>query len=496
MSLINTMLRDLEERQAFLAANNNRVIDDLQSIRESDAGPHSPDSRLVTTLILVMTLVLATLGYEMVPDSAVSGFFQHQGWSLTPSKSRDQSAAPALENVAVERLRVMPVMEPVAPSKESSGIRLKLAPLDSSWPSAGTNPDNSLVDETGEITPPPIASGTELRSIRLQELAGATAVHIGLSSAPDYRLFVLDNPHRLLIEINDMTMPPDIVKGSYANGMIARLRHTYRGDMALLIFDLKEAVVINSSEVTEEEDGFALHIELMDKHQEQDNRETAGTGLGSSSPATLRENSETDKQDVYKRLHKPPPLKKKDMVFNDAVIAYRAGDLTRTIELLYGVITEHPGHIRARKLLVSVLLEQGDRQSAGKLLSEGLQQAPANTALIKLYAKLLVGENQLDVALNYLNKARPDFEDDPEYYALKAAILQRKGMSGYAAQIYRRLVRVDPHNGIWWMGLGISFEGLGRNGDALQAYKRAQQDSTVASNIARFIGKRISALSG
>ena len=157
---------------------------------------------------------------------------------------------------------------------------------------------------------------------------------------------------------------------------------------------------------------------------------------------------------------------------------------------------ESPMHIQARGLLVKVLLAQGDSKAAKKVLSTGLKHVAGNTVFIKQYAKLLIEDGQADRALHYLKQARPDVTVEPDYYALMAAILQRQENYTEAARLYLRLVQIDPTNSIWWMGLGISYEGYGRANDALQAYKRAQRDNNLAMDVAKFIQQRIRFLKG
>jgi len=48
--------------------------------------------------------------------------------------------------------------------------------------------------------------------------------------------------------------------------------------------------------------------------------------------------------------------------------------------------------------------------------------------------------------------------------------------------------------GIWWVGLGRSYEAAGRTGDAAAAYARARETGTLAPGIASFVEQKLQTL--
>ena len=507
MSLINSMLHDLEERHALAGAHGDKVLHDLHAVDERGFESGSGRTVLSRSLLLLTGILICYISYDFYSDYYPS----NSAVTTYPSSHQvavNETAAPP---VKVERSKQVVPASSDKLEIDPQGIELKFASLDL---------EPATVTETAppavtEINPAPVISkpavvkteapapvegqagySNRLLHIGMTELAGAASVLVNTSTSPDYKLFILKKPDRLLVEIKDMEMPAGIVDDVYRNNVVKRLRHTYRGDTALLIFDLKQRVEIHSTDIREMPDGgYSMDIELLLPEMETAVNRTGGDSTAVTSPASAGA-GQSGNEFVDKTFQKNASEPVEDALFKDAVTAYRTGDVVHAIALLHRVLTKTPGYIQAREMLTTILLQQGDKQGAYTLLSEGIKLHPRNTKFIKLYAKLLLDKGQTDRALAYLKQTQPAITEDPEYYALTAAVLQRRKEYLEAGEIYRQLVAIDPGKGVWWMGLGIALEGLGRQGEALQAYGNARRDRTLASDVSRYIESRIRILGG
>lgn len=148
----------------------------------------------------------------------------------------------------------------------------------------------------------------------------------------------------------------------------------------------------------------------------------------------------------------------------------------------------------ARLALANLLASDGRLREAEIQLQEGLRIAPRHADFAERYARLLFDRNDLAGAIGVLESAQPPVAADPDYHALLAALLQRAGNHDAAADTYAALVGVQPDHGLWWMGLGLSLEGAGRPGAALDAYTRAARDVRLTQDVARFVRERIDTL--
>ncbi|MFP4609838.1 MAG: tetratricopeptide repeat protein [Thiohalophilus sp.] len=161
-------------------------------------------------------------------------------------------------------------------------------------------------------------------------------------------------------------------------------------------------------------------------------------------------------------------------------------------------LREALGHYRrhhgARELLASLYIKSGRYVEAGSLLKEGLALAPQHTLFAKLYARVLLKQEKPDQAIAVLERQPPTPGADSEYYALLAAIYQQTGQHLKAAASYRDVLKVDPRQGNWWIGLGISLEKLEKYNEARSAYQRAINSTNLTQNLREYVDKRLAAL--
>lgn len=153
-----------------------------------------------------------------------------------------------------------------------------------------------------------------------------------------------------------------------------------------------------------------------------------------------------------------------------------------------------PGHIKARELLSGIYIKQGRWIEVSELLRQGLSYSPQHLTFSKLYARALMQLNRDNQAIDVLTRYAPPVEKDPNYFAILAALYQRQNQHAKAAEVYAKLVTVNAHNGVWWVGLGISLEALGRQQDAKQAYGHARKTGNLHMEVARFTDNRLLAL--
>lgn len=151
-------------------------------------------------------------------------------------------------------------------------------------------------------------------------------------------------------------------------------------------------------------------------------------------------------------------------------------------------------HIKAREMLVGLYLKTGRKVEAETLLNKGLLYLPGYSNFTKLVARLLLDNNQVDKAVKTLLNHRPAISADPNFYALLAASYQRQNNHAAAANTYVQLLKINPREGIWWVGMGISLEALNKNKEALDAYEKARQTGTLNTRIANYSNQRLKIL--
>ena len=152
------------------------------------------------------------------------------------------------------------------------------------------------------------------------------------------------------------------------------------------------------------------------------------------------------------------------------------------------------GHNKARELLTGLLIKQGRWIEASEILQRGIQISPHHRAFVTLQARTLMQLERDRQAIALLRDYAPPMHDDPEHYALLAALYQRQADHVSAVNTYMQLLKLRPNAGIWWVGLGISLEALDKQAEARHAYQQAQQSGTLHADISRYTDNRLLAL--
>lgn len=173
-----------------------------------------------------------------------------------------------------------------------------------------------------------------------------------------------------------------------------------------------------------------------------------------------------------------------DMSDDDSAIT----DLTK-------VLSFKPSYLQARELLATVLLSDNRLDEANKVVDFGLQRMPHYAPYTNIKARILMNEGKIKQAIAMLNQASPEMETSPEYYALLAALYQQDEEYMLSAQLYHQLVKLDPANAIWWMGLGIALESAEKNNAALEAFQKASSAVGLSPEAKAYVQQQVDKLS-
>ena len=181
--------------------------------------------------------------------------------------------------------------------------------------------------------------------------------------------------------------------------------------------------------------------------------------------------------------------------YRNAIALVNQGQVIQAILELNQILTKQPDFTLARQSYATFLFQQGDFQEAEKAVDIGLNQHPLYAPYLQIKAEILAGEGKIGQALTLLQKNPPSLDENPEYHALLAALYQKDNQFQLAEKIYEELIKMQPSNSIWWMGLAITREKLKKNQAALQAYEYAGQKENLSPELKVFIENRIRLLS-
>jgi tetratricopeptide (TPR) repeat protein len=130
---------------------------------------------------------------------------------------------------------------------------------------------------------------------------------------------------------------------------------------------------------------------------------------------------------------------------------------------------------------------------AVRQLQVALAFDPRQPAMAMLLARLQIERGGSGV--DTLQRSLPYAAGNGDYHAFLAGALQRQGRHLEAAEQYGAALRANPHNGVWLMGLGISLQAEKRNGEALDAFRKARSSASMSPELQAFVDRKLLQLS-
>ncbi|WP_429059702.1 tetratricopeptide repeat protein [Aeromonas veronii] len=177
-----------------------------------------------------------------------------------------------------------------------------------------------------------------------------------------------------------------------------------------------------------------------------------------------------------------------------ATTAMAKGSLRDAQDNYYQVLAHDPYNQGAREQLAGLLYGEGRLTEARQLLEEGIRLDPQQADFRLLLARLAISEGQQQQALGWLSGYQPDLASNMDYYATWAGLTQELGQNADAAALYVKLLRQQPDQGRWWLGLGVAEDGQGHSQRALDAYRNALLHGNLGEASTNWLEQRIGQL--
>jgi MSHA biogenesis protein MshN len=203
---------------------------------------------------------------------------------------------------------------------------------------------------------------------------------------------------------------------------------------------------------------------------------------------------ETDK-DIPKTKHHRKILSIREQVSRLYRQAQKGRSQADTEEALREALDLDPLFLPARTLLLETMLaSQAPADAIDYFTETSLQLFPDNLQFIKTRAHLLIQQKKFADAINLLERVDAGSSEDSAYLSLLALSYEQSQRYMQAADVYQRLVLLQPDKAENWLGLGIVQEKLSQNQSAAQAYRQALNKNTLNNEVVDYINQRLSAL--
>ncbi len=153
-----------------------------------------------------------------------------------------------------------------------------------------------------------------------------------------------------------------------------------------------------------------------------------------------------------------------------------------------------PEHHKSREAIVSHYLAEGRVNEANGILAIATRRYPKYVPYTLMLARIYVDNGDPDNALIIIQNGIDSVLDDPELYAFMAAIYQNKAEYIKSINNYRKALKLNPDNAIWWFGLAISLEKDLSRIDSLKAYRTAVNLGSLSNSLKQYALKKIQLL--
>jgi MSHA biogenesis protein MshN len=180
--------------------------------------------------------------------------------------------------------------------------------------------------------------------------------------------------------------------------------------------------------------------------------------------------------------------------FRRAVALVNQGRIAEGMDGVRSALKMDPEHQAARQTLVALLLEAKRVNEASTVAEQGLALNPANAGYAMLLARIMVERKDVTRALALLHKHAGSGAANPDYHAFTAALYQRLNRHKEAIDEYRTALGLAPLAGVWWVGVGISYQAIERPRDAFEAFSRARAAGNLTPELVGFVDQRLKQL--
>tara|TARA_R110000787_G_scaffold52534_6_gene123643 strand:- start:4968 stop:7004 length:2037 start_codon:yes stop_codon:yes gene_type:complete len=157
----------------------------------------------------------------------------------------------------------------------------------------------------------------------------------------------------------------------------------------------------------------------------------------------------------------------------EAAIAMNEARLDDAEAILTSRLDRLPDDAAASRLLGEVCWRRGDMGQALALVERAITLAPGFDLARDFLIRLLLQNNRLPEALAHAEILGASPLKNPGYALIKASVLVRLDDQDGARAIYERLLAEQPDQPQVWQNLGHALKTLGKQADAVHAYRQA-----------------------
>lgn len=184
-----------------------------------------------------------------------------------------------------------------------------------------------------------------------------------------------------------------------------------------------------------------------------------------------------------------------DNLYRQSVMLLQRGQVDEAQKVLRKSLALNVYNLKARQALVGLLLDNNDAKEASEWLKDGLSLSPMQSIFSMALARLQLESGDSKDARDTLEAGLSYADEEANYHAFYAALLQRDEQHKVAIQHYLIALQADPGTPTWLVGIGISLQAEGEFNDATAAYQRARDTARLTPQLTQFLDSRLKQIS-
>jgi MSHA biogenesis protein MshN len=185
------------------------------------------------------------------------------------------------------------------------------------------------------------------------------------------------------------------------------------------------------------------------------------------------------------------PAQQSDKLLLKAKNAEKIGQFAEAKDAYLQVLMLQPTHDEARKKLAALHYGQGEPTQALGLMNQGIALASNQWEWYLLKAKIQQAQGDAKGALTTLSLVPDESVWARDKWAAQGDIGQKIAEYPLAEVAYQALSELEPHKGLWWMGLGYAQDSQQNYQQAVQSYHSALTASGLSQSAQEYIRNRL-----
>lgn len=185
------------------------------------------------------------------------------------------------------------------------------------------------------------------------------------------------------------------------------------------------------------------------------------------------------------------PTERAENAYLAGIAALRNGHAIEAEARFRVALDALPAHVGARQALLGLMLDSRRSVEAEALMRAGMAANPEQVSFAMVAARLQAQRGDVVAAILTLESVQGPGSGHGEFVALHAAMLQRLGRHGEAAERYGVAIGLGNALPVWYIGRAISLQQIGKDAEARASFRQAIDSGNLSPELRAFAERQL-----